>query len=152
MNADKPGKHDGPTPGLERLRRHAEQCDECRVAPLPLAELSALLSAPVPVRTEVPASRRVLVAAAPLLAAYAARAYRRHLVSGMVLSLVPLPVVVFFNVYLLREAYALLAGWLPSGIVAWMVVGYGAMLLLLCALTYAALPVLIARARVQATA
>lgn len=130
---------------LERLRADAA---ECRTPSAKLDVLAASLSAPPRAAADVAAmSRRVLLAAAPALAANAHRAYRRQLARDLLLSLSPLPVVVFFNMYLLREAHALLSSWLPDGIFAWIVVGYGSMLLLLCALTYAALPVLIARAR-----
>ena len=136
---------------LATLRAHAEECEECSARPLPLERLSSVLAQPTTPASFAPTlSSRVLNAAAPLLAANAAYAYRRRLVTGAALSLAPFPLLVFFNLYLLREAYALLSSWLPSGIAAWVVVGYAAMLLLICALTYASVPLLIARARSQA--
>jgi hypothetical protein len=130
---------------LERLRSDAAECGTAVAASDAVAASLRMPAGPVP---EIAAlSQRVLRAAAPLLAAHAKRAYRRQLARDLLLSLSPLPVVVFFNMYLLREAHALLSSWLPDGIIAWLVVGYGSMLLLLCALTYAALPLLIARAR-----
>jgi hypothetical protein len=87
-----------------------------------------------------------------LLAANASLAYRRRLAAGVVLSLAPFPLLVFFNLFMLHEAYTLLSTWLPVGFAAWLIVGYAAMLLLICALTYASLPLLIARARANALA
>jgi len=130
-----------------RVRAHARECEECAVQPVVLDRVGALF-ARMPEPPPAPSlSGRVLAAAVPLLAANAAAAYRRRLVSGVALSLAPFPLLVFFNLYLLREAYALLASWLPVEFAVWLVVGYAAMLLLICALTYASLPVLIARAR-----
>jgi hypothetical protein len=146
------GKSKMENGGAARLLAHGESCEECAAHPLPLGKLAGLLVAH-PEPPGVPMmSQRLLAAAAPLLAANAARVYRGRLVAGVVLSLAPFPLLVFFNLYLLREAYVVLASWLPVGMVAWLVVGYAAMLLLLCALTYAALPVLIARTRAQAYA
>jgi hypothetical protein len=131
-----------------RLRAHAAECEQCASEPLPLETLGMLFArASAPSEPHASLSDRVLAAAAPLLAANGALAYRRRLVSGVALSLAPFPLLVFFNLYLLREAYELLSTWLPVGFVAWLLVGYAAMLLLVCALTYASLPLLIARAQ-----
>ena len=134
-----------PTEGRRRLERHAAECEECVRRPLPLDELDGLLSRSA-VTTGVSAmSSRVLDAAAPLLADLRERTYRRRLVASLLLSLAPLPAVAFFSVYMLSEAYSLLVAWLPGPFVAGLLVAYGAMLLLLCSLTYAALPLMLAR-------
>jgi hypothetical protein len=95
-------------------------------------------------------SLRVLAAGSAVARVNAANAYRRRLIAGVALSIAPFPLLVFFNLYLLRAAYELLIEWLPVAFVAWVVIGYAAALLLICALTYASLPVLIARARARA--
>jgi hypothetical protein len=132
------------------LRAHAEQCDDCATQPLPLDGLARVLTEERAVVTPPSLSRRVMVAAVPLLAANAAYAYRKRLIAGVALAVAPFPLLVFFNLYLLREAYELLSQWLPIAFVAWLVIGYAAALLLICALTYASLPLLIARARARA--
>jgi len=131
--------------GVERLREHARDCAECNEAPLPLNILSAALDRDEAPQAVLTLSRRVLEAATPLLALHAKRAYRKRLALSLVLTLGPLPVVAVFDVYMLREAYGVLSGWLPAPLAAWILVGYATMLLLLCALTYAALPLYIAR-------
>jgi hypothetical protein len=131
-----------------RVRAHAEECEQCASQPLALETLSALFArTSEPSEARASLSDRVLAAATPLLAANAAGVYRRRLVSGIALSLAPFPLLVFFNLYLLREAYGLLSTWLPAGLAAWFIVGYAAMLLLVCALIYASLPLLIVRAQ-----
>ena len=132
------------------LRAHAEQCDECSAQPLPLDGLARVLGEQHAVVVPSSLSQRVMAAAVPLLAVNAANAYRKRLIAGVALSVAPFPLLVFFNLYLLREAYELLSHWLPVAFVAWLVIGYAAALLLICALTYASLPLLIARARTRA--
>jgi len=134
------------------LRAHAEQCDDCATQPLPLDGLARVLGTEQPIAAPPALSLRVLAAARPLLAVNAANAYRRRLIAGVALSIAPLPLLVFFNLYLLRAAYELLIEWLPVAFVAWVVIGYAAALLLICALVYASLPLLIARARARAVA
>lgn len=131
--------------GVARLREHARDCAECDAAPLPLSIVSSALDRDEAPRVVVTLSRRVLEAATPLLTLHAKRAYRKRLAQSLVLTLGPLPVIAVFDVYMLREAYGVLSGWLPAPLVAWILVGYATMLLLLCALTYAALPLFIAR-------
>jgi hypothetical protein len=144
-------REESPTAVLTaRLRAHVHECERCATEPVAVEPLAAVLvrSGEPPVALSA-LSLRVLAAAAPLLAANAAHAYRRRLLSSVGLSLAPFPLLVFFNLYLLREAYTLLSSWLPVGFVVWLIVGYAAMLLLVCALVYASIPLLIARARLN---
>jgi hypothetical protein len=136
--------------GLDRLREHARDCSECTQAPLPLDAISRTLAADEPVLPAPAFSHRVMIAAKPLLSVRARRAYRTQLLRSLLLTLSPLPVIALFDAYMLREAYRALSGWLPAPVVAWVLVGYTAMLLLLCALTYAALPLLITPPRIPA--
>jgi hypothetical protein len=132
--------------GYARLRAHADDCTECETAPLRLDAMAAALESTAPPTVSPLLATRVLATAVPLLELYAQRSYRKRLARSLLLTLGPLPVVAAFDAYMLREAYAILSGWLPAPVVAWILVGYAAMLLLLCALTYAALPVLLAQA------
>jgi hypothetical protein len=137
---------------LAHLRSHTGGCADCSATPLPLERLAPLLAPGATPGAPAGSASRVLQAAAPLLAINAAHAYRRRVATSLLLSLAPLPVVVFFNVYLLERTYAMLVSWLPGQLVAGLVVAYGSMLLLLTALTYASLPLLIARRRSRAAA
>ena len=139
----------GERDGLERLREHARDCAECKESSLPLEVIALALSAEESLVSTDGVSRRVMSEAMPLLALRARRAYRTRLVRSMLLTLSPLPLIAWFDAYMLREAYSVLSGWLPAPVVAWMLVGYAAMLLLLCALTYAALPLLMTHPRVE---
>jgi hypothetical protein len=135
----------GAQTGVECLRAHARECEACAAEPPALEAIAAALDQGVAQSrgggTVAPA---VLAAAAPLLAVYAKRAYRKRLVRSYLLTLGPLPLVVAFDAYMLGEAYDVLSRWLPAPMVAWMLVAYAGVLLLLCALTYAALPLLLA--------
>ena len=143
------GTNKGERLGLDRLREHARDCAECGQAPLPLEAISRSLT-DEPVLSPAALSRRVMGAAMPLLTVRARRVYRARLVRSLLLALSPLPVIALFDAYMLREAYTALSGWLPGPVVAWVLLGYAATLLLLCALTYAALPVLLTHPRFQA--
>lgn len=136
--------------GVARLRAHESACVECRASPVNIESAAAAFDdGQVPLEPRA-LSRRVMAAAAPLLASHARRAYRRRLVRSLLLTLAPLPAVVAFDAYFLREAYRVLSAWMPGPVVAWVLAGYAMTLLLLCALTYAALPLLFGRARTEA--
>jgi hypothetical protein len=65
-------------------------------------------------------------------------------------SLLPLPGVLAYNAYVLQAAYSLASTVLPTALVAYLVLSYAAFLTLLFALTYAAIPLLLAPAPVRA--
>jgi hypothetical protein len=60
-------------------------------------------------------------------------------------AVLPLPAVAALDAYVLWTAYALGKAILPGPLVAYVVLSYGALLLLLFGLTYAAVPLLVAR-------
>ena len=68
--------------------------------------------------------------------------YRQGLLCGMVIS-GRMPGVLAYNAYVLRLAYDLLSTLLPTTLAAYMVISYGAFLVLLFAATYAAIPLLV---------
>jgi hypothetical protein len=60
-------------------------------------------------------------------------------------ALVPLPLVVGIDLWLLGWLYALVAAWLPTSVALYVVISYAATLLVLIGSTYAAIPLLLAR-------
>ncbi|MGH7895152.1 MAG: hypothetical protein ACREQL_10820 [Candidatus Binatia bacterium] len=108
-------------------------------------ELHAILGdleVPPPPRDLVP---RVLASAAPLLALYARRAAWRTWLPPLAAALVPLPFGLAFDLVVLRAMYVLLTSLLPPMLGTYLVAQYALVLLLVLALTYAAIPVLAER-------
>lgn len=124
---------------------HARGCARCREAEPDLATLRARLAPAAEPAAPAGLTARVLLAAAPLLAANAARAARRRLARALVAGLLPLPAVVALNVWLVRSAYEVLARVLPDALSLWVVANWAGFLVLLLALTYGAIPFLAAR-------
>ena len=94
-------------------------------------------------------SRRSLAAARPTLAVHGRRAYRRRVASALGMSLLPLPVIAFYDRVLLGWLYGMAEAVLPTPLAALAVGGYAATTLLLLALTYAAIPLLVDRMQFQ---
>jgi hypothetical protein len=135
-----------PTPGAgtQRLLAHAADCDECQRTPLPAREIGALLDAAVPDVDVGALSQHAFGRARPLL--HRRRAgWSWQLAAGLLLALLPLPVVVAYDAYVLHLAYEFLCGWMPAVVAAYLVLSYAATLVLLFATTYAAIPLLVNR-------
>jgi hypothetical protein len=131
--------------GTARLAAHAAECDACREQPLPIEPIAALLIA-VPVDVDVASlSQRVLVRLQPELARQMLTAAWRRAFVAIALALPPLPIVLAYDAYWLRVAYDFVSTLLPTTIAAYLVLSYAASLLLLFALTYAAIPILVVR-------
>jgi hypothetical protein len=127
------------------LAAHARECEDCRASAPPLAELSSMLDAN---RAEVDAaalSQLALARVAPELRARADVTFWRRLVPALVAALLPLPVVLAADVWLLGRLYELAATWLPSSVAAYIVISYAASALVVVGAAYAAIPLLIAR-------
>lgn len=141
--------HDDHTPGAsagaQALAAHVAQCDECRAAPPPLARLGALLAADTVAIDTAALSRRTLVRLQPELMRLAAPAWWRRVAVAVFLALLPLPVVLAYDAYLLRLLYGVVSALLPPMLATLLVLSYGAFLVLLFAATYAAIPVVLAR-------
>ena len=90
-------------------------------------------------------AQRTLLRVQPEMARLASAAFWRGVVRGVVLALLPLPLVLAYDAYVLRLAYELISALLPSAIALYLVASYAAFVLLLCAATYAAIPLLVAR-------
>jgi hypothetical protein len=125
-------------------RQHAATCERCRRELDGVRKVSARLAAWVPEEPSPALGHAVLRAAAPILA-QARRARWRDVARAVAAALVPLPLVVVFDVLLVRRLHAALAVLLPAGLSAYLVFNYAAMLAVLVALTYAAVPLLAER-------
>ena len=124
---------------------HLSACPRCateQVHVRRVAELLASHDVPPPAST---LSARVLGAAAPLLARHARRAAWRTLARALAAALVPLPLIVFLDFYLVRAAYGVLDAVLPRALSLYVVFNYAATLTLLLALTYGMIPIVAER-------
>ena len=127
---------------LARLTAHSADCAECKNTPLPLDRIAAVLEAAVLAIDAAALSRQTFAQLRPELQRRALAVGWRRVAIGVLLSLLPLPLVLAYNAYLLHVVYDLLSNLLPAAIAAYLVLSYGAFLLLLFATTYAAIPLL----------
>jgi hypothetical protein len=124
---------------------HLVACARCAAEAVTLRRAAGMLAAgatPVP-----PAglTARVVRAADPLLARAARRATWRALAAAIAIALVPLPAILVLDAALVRGTYALLSTVLPHALSVYLVSSYAAVLVVLLALTYAAIPLLAER-------
>ena len=70
---------------------------------------------------------------------------QRRLLRALTAALVPLPIILVLDAVIIRGAYRLLAGLLPAAVSLYVVANYAALLALLLALAYGAVPILAAR-------
>ena len=131
--------------GLARLTMHSADCSECREAPLPLPRIAALLEDSAPAIDVAAFSSHAFARLQPELQRRAMTHAWQRVAVGVLLSLLPLPVVLAYNAYLLRLAYWFLSTLLPATLAAYLVLSYAAFLVLLFAATYAAIPLLMVR-------
>ena len=127
------------------LAAPASDCDACREQALPLERIAAVLDRDAhPVDTAL-LSRAVLIHMRPMLQRATRRMFWRRLALGLALSLLPLPFVLAYDALLLQVVFAVARTILPESIALVLVFNYAALLALLLAVTYAAIPLLIAR-------
>jgi len=130
------------------LAAHVAECDECRVAPPPLARVTAVLEASVVLLDATALSRRALLRLQPEVARMAVSNLWRKVLAALLLALLPLPGVLAYDAYLLRLVYELASALVPAALAAYLIFGYAAFLILLFATTYAAIPLFLAERRV----
>ena len=124
---------------------HLAGCARCRMERADVERVRGVLAAaPEPVPPPGLAAR-VLRAAAPLLARNARRATWPAVARALVAALLPLPLIAFFDWQIVRTAHAVLSRVLPDALSFYLVFNYAATLVLLLALTYAAVPILVER-------
>ena len=138
-------RDDGVPPGQRGLAAHVEACDACRADTPPVDRIATLLSAATVSIDAAALSQRTIVRLRPELERCASAALWRRAATQVLLALVPLPAVLAYNVYLFRMAYNALLALLPAAVVVYLVTTEAALLVLLFAATYAAIPILLAR-------
>jgi hypothetical protein len=131
--------------GEERLAAHTRECDDCAAASSSLADVARVLAGYVVAVDAAELSRRVMASLQLELARLASAWFWRRLARVTVAALLPLPAVLFLDAYVLRVFYGWASGILPQALVAYLVVSYAALQLLLVAATYAAIPLVLAR-------
>ena len=126
----------------EALAAHAEECAECR--PHAAAVGAALERSAVSVDA-APLSALVLARAHVELLTRARATFWRRLVVVLAVALIPLPLVVAADLWALGWLYALASAWLPAVVATYLVISYGATVMVLLGSVYAAIPLLLAR-------
>jgi predicted anti-sigma-YlaC factor YlaD len=126
------------------LAAHLAGCDECRAVERELGALAAALDHEV---AEPPrhATAHVLHAAQPLLARHAQRELWRRSARAVAAALIPLPIVLVANLLFVRTVYVWMESVLPVGVSLFLIGNYAALLALLLAAIYGAIPLLAAR-------
>ncbi len=127
---------------------HVSGCPRCRHALPAIERVSRLLAADsVPAPPPV-LGHAVLAAAEPILAARrnaATPGYRRGLAYAIAAALLPLPLVLVLDAYVVQVVHAVLSALLPGALSAYLVFNFAALMLLGLALAYGAVPFLVDR-------
>jgi len=131
--------------GEARLAEHARECDECAAAPLAFETIARSLAAYAVPLDVAELSRRVARHLQPELARLASVWFWRRLGRVIFAALLPLPLILLLDAYVLGVFYAWASTVLPAALATYLVISYAASQLLLFAATYAAIPLLLAR-------
>lgn len=124
---------------------HLADCPACGGDAAALGALAAAFASHA-VPSPAPAlGERVRTEAAPLLAARRRHAARRPLAAALAVALLPLPLIVALDAWALHLIYDALRRLLPEPLSFYLVANYAAVLALLGALTYGAIPLLAER-------
>lgn len=138
-----PAETDGR--GARCLAEHVANCPHCRTEAVDPARVAGLLD-PLPAGLKVTLlSQQTLAALRPELARRSLIRWRRRVAVSVLWAMLPLPLILVYDAYVLRTAYELLQAVLPSGVALYVLATYTSVLSLLFALTYAAIPILLAR-------
>jgi len=130
------GRSDDP-----EVRVHLETCERCRAEAPSLQRVAQALAAGTAPEPPPALAAHVARAAAPLLERNARRVAWRAVAA----ALVPLPLVLLLDVWIVRTIHTLLVAVVPAPLGAYVVFNYSALLALLLALTYGAVPIVAAR-------
>lgn len=126
------------------LTRHLAHCDECRTEGPTLQRIATALATRIPAPSPALATR-VRTAAAPLLTRNARAALLRTVGRAVAAALMPLPLVLLIDGYLVRTLYDTLRAVLPNALSLYFVVNYTTLLAVLLTLAYGAIPLLAER-------
>jgi predicted anti-sigma-YlaC factor YlaD len=129
----------------DALGEHARECEACRADAPPLAQLRALLAAGDAAPDAGRLSDLARARLGPELQRRAQAVFWRRFARVLGIALLPLPVVLAADVWLLGWLYQVAAAWLPSTLAVYIVCSYAASALAAIGVTYAAIPLLIAR-------
>lgn len=127
------------------LSEHVADCEACQAESPDVAAMSNILRESTVDSEASLLSRSTLDRLRPELARRAALAFRRRVAVGLLAALVPLPLVLLFDAYLLRAMFDLVSLLIPTTLAAYMVISYGVFLLLMMAGVYGAIPLLVER-------
>jgi hypothetical protein len=131
------------------LGEHARECADCAVSQDEIARVgSALRRESIDLDTTL-LSRRVAAMVAPELARLAGQAFRRRVAFYLGLALIPLPLVLAYDAFVLRLVFHLLSGLLPEALATYVVASMALSGLLVIASAYAAIPLLVDRQTVS---
>jgi hypothetical protein len=127
------------------LHAHARDCDACASEAPPLAALAAALDGDAGAVDAGRLSRLALARVAPALQARADALFWRRFARALAAGLVPLPLVIGINVWVLSWLYELAAAWLPTALAMYLVLSDALLLLVSIGCAYAMIPLLLAR-------
>ena len=131
--------------GIDRLREHADDCDDCRSRPLAIDRIDAVLAASRVDVDSAALSRHAFAAARPVLHTAAIPHFWRRVAAVVAVTLVPLPAILAYDTVLLRGLHMVASTLLPGTMATYVVFTYASMWLLLFAASYASIPILMAR-------
>ena len=126
---------------------HLAECSDCRSDHARIEALSARLAEGTVVLDASELSRRALTSLAVELESNAAEVLWRRVVTALVLAVAPLPLVLVWDAYLLSGLHSLLHDYVPGPVATYVTFSYTALLALLLAGTYAAIPLSFGRLR-----
>jgi hypothetical protein len=125
---------------------HVRDCPRCHREAMEVARIADALAAPAPIP---PSGLRaeILCAAAPLLAAQRAATItaRRAWPAALAAALLPLPLVLVFDLVLAQGLHAVLSLFLPGALSTYVVFNFTAVTALVVALGYGAVPFVVHR-------
>lgn len=130
---------------MSGIVEHIRECEDCRHADLPAEALMAALEDDSPTVDASALSLRVLAASRPILSRRARRLWWQRVALAAAVGSLPLPLVLAWDGYVLRSLHVLMSTLLPTPVATYVVVTYGAILMLLLGATYAAIPLLTPR-------
>src|SRR5262245_22120310 len=128
------------------LDEHVADCAECQSHTAAIHQVDHLLACSIAVvdADRLTANASFLLRSA--LEANAADALWRRVIAALTLALAPLPLVLVYDAFLLRAMQSVLASLVPGTVATYVIFSYAALLALLLAGTYAAIPIAMGQA------
>jgi len=129
----------------EAAASHVRDCPRCRGESVVVGALRRQMDGAPPPEPPPGLSARVLTAASPFLARKRRPITWRLLARAVGAALVPLPIVLFVDAWLLGEIHRLLSFVLPPALTLYVLAGQATVIAALLALTYGSIPLLAER-------